>query len=136
MGKREHASLIPFRRTANGVELYLQKRSKDAKVNPGLFGMFGGGIEVGETPEQALMRECNEELSYSPRNPKYLSRFETEKAIFHVFTEEVGQEFESKIVIGEGEFGRFLSETEIKASEEMSSGAVVVLPQVLRALSL
>lgn len=134
MEKREHASLIPFRHTVNGIELYLQKRSNDAKVNPGLFGMFGGGIESGESPEQALAREIHEELSYRPQNPKYVSRFETEKAVFHVFVEEVGSDFESHVHINEGEFGRFLSRSDVLNSQEMSPGAVVVLPQVLRTL--
>lgn len=34
---------------------------------PGFWGCFGGALEPGETPEQAMRRELQEELSYSPR---------------------------------------------------------------------
>jgi len=40
-----------------------QRRTKDAKVNPGMLGFFGGHIEKGETPVEALKRELREETS-------------------------------------------------------------------------
>jgi mutator protein MutT len=50
-------------------EILLQHRSKTAKRLPDYWGFFGGGIEVGETPEQALARELLEELEYHVKNP-------------------------------------------------------------------
>lgn len=40
-----------------------QRRTKDAPVNAGLLGFFGGHIEIGEKPEEAVVRELNEETS-------------------------------------------------------------------------
>jgi 8-oxo-dGTP diphosphatase len=40
----------------------LQHRTDDAKWYPNHWGFFGGGIEPGETPEEAVMREAKEEL--------------------------------------------------------------------------
>ncbi|HET7410459.1 MAG TPA: NUDIX domain-containing protein [Paracoccaceae bacterium] len=34
---------------------------------PGFWGCFGGAIEPGESPRDALLREIFEELAYSPR---------------------------------------------------------------------
>ena len=51
----------------------LFKRSKYETTNPGKYGMLGGHIEKGETPEEALKREIQEEagvelLSFKPLN--------------------------------------------------------------------
>lgn len=45
--------------------ILLQERDSHA---PGgaAYGFFGGGIEEGETPTQALLRELHEELEYRP----------------------------------------------------------------------
>jgi len=45
-------------------EILLQHRSKDAMRLPDHWAFFGGGIEAGEAPEQALAREIFEELEY------------------------------------------------------------------------
>ena len=37
---------------------------------PGFWGGFGGGIEPGETAEQAIIREMEEELCFTPQSPK------------------------------------------------------------------
>lgn len=43
-------------------KIILQKRGDDWDRFPGYLASFGGQIEVGETPMQALIRELNEEL--------------------------------------------------------------------------
>lgn len=45
---------------------------RDGDWLPGYWGFFGGGIDDGETPEQAVKRESFEELNYTPINPKLL----------------------------------------------------------------
>jgi nucleoside triphosphatase len=47
----------------NDGKILLQKRSMSAKRFAGQWGLFGGGIEEGETPEQGLRREISEELN-------------------------------------------------------------------------
>ena len=73
----------------------LQHRTNDALVRPGYWGFFGGGIDPGETPEQAVSRETYEELSYTLKNPRFLFTrdYQNEKNYGkrHVFVEEYDQ---------------------------------------------
>ncbi|MEA3463857.1 MAG: NUDIX hydrolase [Patescibacteria group bacterium] len=52
--------------------ILLQHRSKYTKRLPNFWAFFGGGIEKGETPKQALIRESKEELNYTPKRPSLL----------------------------------------------------------------
>lgn len=53
-------------------QVLLQQRTDDAPNAPGKWGFFGGGIEKGETPKEAVIRECYEELGYELKNPKLI----------------------------------------------------------------
>lgn len=39
------------------------------------WGFFGGGIEKGETPEQAMVRETEEELGFKLENFEYIGNY-------------------------------------------------------------
>lgn len=73
--------------------ILLQHRSEDAKRLPGHWAFFGGGIEPGETPEQTLMRESQEELHYKPQNPKKMMvqtyTYQGEENHKHIFMEPI-----------------------------------------------
>lgn len=44
-------------------EFLIQKRSEEKRVFPGMWSITGGGVDVGETTLQTVIRECKEELS-------------------------------------------------------------------------
>jgi 8-oxo-dGTP pyrophosphatase MutT (NUDIX family) len=133
--KRENSTLIPYRRIDGELFFYLQKRSDNAPRMPGVFGMFGGGFEPGETPEQALYREIMEELVYVPQHPVYFSRYEHGKAILHLFVEEVASDFESKVEVKEGDFGKFFSASEVVSMEKIAPMARIAVPQIVEVLN-
>lgn len=72
-------------------KILLQHRSNDAGRYPGYWGFFGGGIEGRETPEEAVRRECLEELCYELDSPALVMRHKfsdkTYSGIKYVFIE-------------------------------------------------
>ncbi|MGV8172097.1 MAG: NUDIX domain-containing protein [Candidatus Woesearchaeota archaeon] len=53
-------------------KILLQHRDENIEHLPGYWAFFGGGIDLGETPEQAIIRETKEELDYDLKNPKLI----------------------------------------------------------------
>ncbi len=44
----------------------LCKRTLDAPIHPGYWGLFGGRLDAGEQPKHAVLREVREELGIHP----------------------------------------------------------------------
>jgi len=72
--------------------LYLLR--KDNK-NPGYWGIPGGKIKVDESLLEGLERECQEELSYWPTNPKLvpIQKFVNNNFVYHTFFCAIDYEF-------------------------------------------
>jgi 8-oxo-dGTP pyrophosphatase MutT (NUDIX family) len=84
--------------------ILLQHRTDDAFRLPGYWAFFGGGIEHGENPTEALRREIREELSYEVQSPKFLLaqqiRDEENDITKYVFVE---QYQDQPLQLGEGQ---------------------------------
>lgn len=52
---------------------------------PGHWGLFGGHIDPGETPEVAVVRELLEEIDYSLQNVTKFRIYADDRAVRHVF---------------------------------------------------
>lgn len=65
----------------------LQHRDKNTSWYPNHWGVFGGQIEEGETPEQAVKREAEEELGIGLTNLRFFKRYalKREKGIYEAF---------------------------------------------------
>ncbi len=71
---------------SNGTIL-LQYRDKDGKWNQDSWSEFGGQIEEGETPEEAVKRELKEELGIELADLKFFKKYELQrqKGIYEQF---------------------------------------------------
>lgn len=58
-------------------------------VAPGCWGLFGGHLEVGETPGQALRRELQEEIGWAPQGMRLWMRHHNARRLAHVFRVEL-----------------------------------------------
>jgi len=70
--------------------ILFQHRDSDAPASPNCWGLFGGAMEEGETPEQGIKREVEEELQIKLKDFKLFRKYEfREKGIVkerYIFT--------------------------------------------------
>ena len=101
-------------------------------VYPGHWGLFGGHLEPGETPEIAVKRELLEEISYAPPNLLEFGCYPDEKAILHVYYAPLTVEL-NQLVLLEGWDMDFLTIDNIKQGSYFSKKATGVYPLVFTA---
>lgn len=66
--------------------MLIQLRDDDPNiVAPGCWGLFGGHIEVNETPNEAVLRELHEEIGWKPKEINFWFKYETDEYSINVF---------------------------------------------------
>ncbi len=115
-------------------KILFQLRAKDALNLPGYWAFFGGGIDKDETPEQAVVREAQEELGYILSQPRLVmtqpflrDAGDTENSFKYVFMELYDPS--QTLVLGEGEAMDWFS-IEETAQLQMSEHDRVALKQI------
>src|SRR6185295_10147762 len=112
--------------TSSG-HILLQHRTDDAFRLPGYWAFFGGGIEPGENPTEALKREIQEELSYPVHNPKFLLaqkvRDEEDDNTKYVFVE---QYHDQPLQLGEGQAMGWFSPDETDGLRMIEHDRIVI----------
>lgn len=126
---RRTSCFIPYRKNTTGnPAVFLQKRSKDAVRLPDFFGFFGGGIDEGETPEQALTREVYEELAYTTENVQYIGSYREDS--LHAYCHLAPDDFEKRITVQEGEYGTWFTKEQYLAEEKLIDLDKIILADV------
>ncbi|MCU0550005.1 MAG: NUDIX hydrolase [Leptolyngbya sp. Prado105] len=94
---------------------------------PGHWGLFGGHLDPGETPEIAVVRELQEEICYAAIDFAKFGVYEDDRAIRHVFAAPLTVEV-SELNLMEGwDLGLF-TVLEIKQGERFSDRANQIRP--------
>lgn len=93
----------------------------------GCWGLFGGHIEVGETPDIAVQREVLEEIGYVLPSFGEFGCYPDEKIVRHVFHAPLLVELD-QLVLNEGWDMGLLTPDDIRQGECYSSNAGEVRP--------
>lgn len=96
-------------------------------VYPAHWGLFGGHIEPGETPEFAVERELLEEIGYQLPSATLFGVYEDEKVVRHVFHAPLKVELKN-LVLMEGWDMELLSPEDIARGDRYSENAKQVRP--------
>lgn len=73
--------------------------------SPGLWGLFGGHMETGETPEIAVKREILEEIGYQIQDLNKFGCYNDDRVTRHIFYAPLSVDLD-KLVLTEGwDFG-------------------------------
>ena len=123
-------AFLPYRLNGQEISIFLQKRTADAPTFPGLFLTFGGGVEPGEDPHTALLRELKEELNYRPKHERYVKALESPNHCEYIHIEHVRDDFEETIEVMEGEYGIFFTEQELFAEPKIPQSLKEAAPAV------
>lgn len=116
-GQKEAALAII--RDPQGRTLW-QLRDEGADEYPGLWGLFGGGVEPGEPPNRAVVRELKEELDLDATVLWDLGDFVHPHWYLHLFLVEMEVDF-GALTLKEGQDWGLFSDEEV-ASGRLTSG--------------
>ena len=70
-------------------------------IYPGHWALFGGHLEKGETPEEAMLRELYEEINYQATNVVKFACYQDTRVIRHVYHAPLTVSID-KLILGEG----------------------------------
>jgi 8-oxo-dGTP pyrophosphatase MutT (NUDIX family) len=104
----------------HGRYLMQLRDQKPGIFYPGHWGVFGGAIDMGETPEQALSRELQEELGLATSLVRYFTAFTIDFSYAglgpverHYYEAQIGDPDLARLRLGEGREMRVFSATEL-----------------------
>ncbi|MBT3814391.1 NUDIX domain-containing protein [Candidatus Woesearchaeota archaeon] len=98
----------------NENKVLLNLRDRDHPENPHVWAFLGGGVDKGETEEEALLREVKEEIDYELKEYKKIKEVFLEKIGKRIFyVGKIDKEI-NELTLREGEEIKFFNYEETK----------------------
>lgn len=94
----------------NNGRILFQLRDEKGR-NPNKWGIFGGGINKGEDPTTALVREIKEELDLSISQSNIINHYSIPIVNYHIFEVLITEEI-NHLHLHEGKAMRFMTKKE------------------------
>lgn len=109
----------------DGKCLMQLRDNKPGIVHPGIWGLFGGHLEAGENPREALKRELVEEIGYQVTSLSEFATYGDENVIRYVFSSPLTVELH-QLTLNEGWDMGLVTPEEIRAGKCYSENAGMV----------
>ncbi len=114
MDMHREGVVILLENTHGQIAFQLRDDNPDI-LYPNYWGLFGGWMEVGESPQQAAVREVREELGYlvNPSSLVYLTVYIDGEVTSHLFHYSVADDLQD-VTLMEGRAIRFMTLADIE----------------------
>jgi 8-oxo-dGTP diphosphatase len=91
----------------------MQRDDKPGLTFPAHWNLIGGGVEPGESPEQALVRETQEEIGIDLRDYQSFGTYYWRDYEVHVYTTDLDKPV-TALTLGEGQDLRFFDAPDVR----------------------
>ncbi len=85
----------------DGRVLLQLRDDKPGIESPGLWSLFGGGLDEGETPADGMIREVEEEIGFRVRHYRPLFVFDGWRGQYHIYLAAIAEPLE-RLTLTEG----------------------------------
>ncbi|HRN17449.1 MAG TPA: NUDIX domain-containing protein [Trueperaceae bacterium] len=85
----------------DGRVLMQLRDDKPGIESPGQWSLFGGGLDEGETPEEGMLREVEEEIRFRVRHYRPLLVFDGWRGLYHIYLAAISEPLE-RLTLTEG----------------------------------
>ncbi len=119
-----------------GEFLFYLRDNRPGIPFPRHWDLFGGHVEEGETPEEALVREVKEEIGYDLKEYKFFRKYECPEGdaypnIKYIFSGRINLPV-AEITLLEGEKARYFTEEEVPDIKFANILKMIVLDYIKR----
>jgi 8-oxo-dGTP pyrophosphatase MutT (NUDIX family) len=110
----------------DGTVLLQHRDDVPGVKDAGKWSLFGGGIEPGEDPETAMLRELDEEIGYRPASYHPFLVLRARTAVFHLFLAMIREPL-GRLQLTEGQGFAYLAPEDALAAYDLSDTARTAL---------